>query len=210
MDQDGSTAAPDLGNIYMQCKNARETSSTMSYTKFDTGHSFSTGTAKAARIGNLNMVGDTEVEKTFHGARICKGNKTVNECVSMSFDPRNYVCIGCKIHHKIGEKGPLVICFADQNMVPFITDGEGNCMAIVRLENASLADLIDISFEILEKLAPPPGSVILYGSVSPYTGLALVSTQKNGWTVSQGWGQSGVISMCVRCRPLSGKIARGA
>jgi hypothetical protein len=112
------------------------------------------------------MVGDTEVEKTFHGARICKGNKTVNECVSMSFDPRNYVCIGCKVHHKIGEKGPLVICFADQNMVPFITDGEGNCMAIVRLENASLADLIDISFEILEKLAPPPGSVILYGSAS--------------------------------------------
>jgi hypothetical protein len=84
----------------------------------------------------------------------------------MSFDPRNMMCIGCKNNHNIGEKGPLVICFSDQNMIPFITDGEGNCIAIVRMENASLADLIDLSFEVLEKLPPPPGSVIMYGSGS--------------------------------------------
>jgi hypothetical protein len=165
MDLD-SSAPPDLGNMYNQCKLARESATTTGYTCFEPGTAFRTGTAKTTRIGNLNMVGDQDVTKTFHGARICKGSKVVNECISMSFDPRNLMCIGCNNNHKLGENGRLVICFADQNMVPFITDGEGGCIAIVRLENASLSDMIDLSFEVLEKFTPPPGSIILYGSAS--------------------------------------------
>jgi hypothetical protein len=158
MDQDSSATAPNLGNLYKQCKNARDASTTVLCTRFESAMTFSTGTAKATRIGNLDMIGDIEVEKSFHGARICKGQKTVNECMSSSFDPRNYMCVGCKLPHKIGEKGPLTISFSDQNMVPFVTDGEGNCMAVVRLENATLTDLVDLSFEMLGKLAPPPAA----------------------------------------------------
>jgi hypothetical protein len=154
MDLD-SISGPDLGNMYNQCKLARESALTTNFTYFGSDSTFNTGSAKTARIGNLNMTGDNEVEHTFHGVRICKGSKVVNECISVSFDPRNMMCIGCKNNHKIGDSGPLTICFADQNMVPFITDGKGGCIAIVRLENSSLADLVDLSFEILEKSPPP-------------------------------------------------------
>jgi hypothetical protein len=182
MDLDSSTP-PDLGNMYNQCKLARESATTTGYTCFEPGTAFRTSNAKTTHIGNLNMVGDQEVTKTFHGARICKGSKVVNECISMSFDPQNLMCIGCNNNHKLGENGRLVICFADQNMVPFITDGEGGCIAIVRLENTSLSDLIDLSFEVLEKFTPP--RAVLFCTAVHHTsiGLARAYTRETGLTV---------------------------
>jgi hypothetical protein len=76
MDLD-NVSCPNLGNMYNQCKLATEAANTASYTCFGTGTTFTTGSAKITRIGNLNMIGDTEVESTFHGARICKGSKVV-------------------------------------------------------------------------------------------------------------------------------------
>jgi hypothetical protein len=74
--------------------------------------------------------------------------------------------IGCKEPHKLGSKGPVVICFADQNFVPFIQDGVGGCIAIARIDNASRSELVDFSFELLENFPLEPGSVVLYGSAS--------------------------------------------
>jgi hypothetical protein len=107
----------------------------------------------------------------------------VNECISMSFDPRNLMCIGCSNNHKLGENGRLVICFADQNMVPFITDGEGGCIAIVRLENASLSDLIDLSFEVLENFTPPRAVLFCTAVHHISIGLAPAYTRETGLTV---------------------------
>jgi hypothetical protein len=87
MDLDCGEKPPNLGNLYLQCKTAREATMTINCTSFGAGLTFTSGEAKPARIGNLDMVGDTDVEKTFHGARICKGSKVVNECISVSFDP---------------------------------------------------------------------------------------------------------------------------
>jgi hypothetical protein len=164
METDQTT--PDLGNVFKKCKIARETSISSNFTVFGAGSDFNYGTGKPPRIGNLDMAGDTDVIHTFHGARMCRGNKTTNECISLSLDPRNFVCIGCKEPHKLGSKGPVVICFADQNFVPFIQDGLGGCIAIVRIENASLSELVDFSFELLENLPLEQGSVVLYGSAS--------------------------------------------
>jgi hypothetical protein len=163
---DTDSTVPDLGNVYKQCKLAKETGINVSHTVFNSGTEVSSAMAKPARIGNLDMAGDTEVLSTFHGARICKGSKIVNDCVSISFDPRNLMCVGCQISHKIGDKGPITVCFSDQNFVPFILDREGGCIAIVRLDNASLSELVDLSFEIFEKNPLPAGSVVLYGSGS--------------------------------------------
>jgi hypothetical protein len=39
-------------------------------------------------------------------------------------------------------------------------------LGIIRLENASLAELIDLALEIFDQLRPPIGSVLMVGSVS--------------------------------------------
>ncbi len=39
-------------------------------------------------------------------------------------------------------------------------------MAIARLEDASLNELVDLSMEILDKYQVPPGTLLLYSSVS--------------------------------------------
>jgi hypothetical protein len=68
--------------------------------------------------------------------------------------------------HSITDSVPVTICFSDQNFVPFIHDSVGGCVGIVRLEDASLSDLVDICIEIFDKYDFPAGSVLMFGSVS--------------------------------------------
>jgi hypothetical protein len=79
--------AIDLGHIYKQCKNARATSQTIVTTNFGSEQGFTVDEPQKDRIGNLDNPTDPDVLKTFHGARISKGGRTVNECISVSFDP---------------------------------------------------------------------------------------------------------------------------
>jgi hypothetical protein len=109
-----------------------------------------------------------------------KRPKMVNECISMSLDPRNYMCMGCKAPHRLGSKGPVIVCFSDQNFVPLIHDNAGGCIAICRMDNASLAELVEFSFEVLENFPLVPGSVILYSSAS-YLFRASVSVYAREW-----------------------------
>jgi hypothetical protein len=171
---------PNLGDVFKQCKLAREKSISANFTVFGPDVNCSFGTGNPPRIGNIEMPGDTEVLHTFHGARMSKGMKIVNECISMSFDPRNYMCVGCKEPHRLGSKGPVVICFSDQNFVPLINDSEGGCIAICRMDNTSLSKLVDFSFEVLENFPLVPGSIILYGSAS-YLFRAGVSVYAREW-----------------------------
>jgi hypothetical protein len=161
-----SSSAPNLGNVFKQCKLAKETGISIQNTVFGSGSECNFAPAKPARIGNIDMPGDSEVLNTFHGARICKGRKTVNDCISLSFDPRNFMCLGCKTSHRIGDRGPITVCFSDQNFIPFLMDKEGGCIAVVRLDNATLSELVELSFEIFENFPLPPGSVVLFGSAS--------------------------------------------
>jgi hypothetical protein len=51
------------------------------------------------------------IEKTFHGSRILKGNATVNQLLSSSFDPSNLICVCCKNEHVIVGTKPISVCF---------------------------------------------------------------------------------------------------
>ncbi len=51
------------------------------------------------------------IQDTFHGTSILKGNTTVNQSVSMSFDPSKLVCISCEKEHNIVTRKPLVVLF---------------------------------------------------------------------------------------------------
>jgi hypothetical protein len=89
----------------------------------------------------------------------------VNQSISCSFDPSNLVCVSCGNDHKIISSSPAVLVFSDQNFVPSLTDRKKNCINVTRIENATLAELFDVSKEILEHVIPE-GTVMLFGSIS--------------------------------------------
>jgi hypothetical protein len=61
---------------------------------------------------------------------------------------------------------PVTIAFSDQNFVANIAGKDGTCFCVIRMEDASLSDLTDLSLEIFGNVRVPEGSVFLYGSAS--------------------------------------------
>jgi hypothetical protein len=122
-----------------------------------------------SRISSLDCYGDTEILRTFRGSRITANGKIVNQNISTSYDPANLKCVVCPNPHYILARGegepPPILVFADQNFVSTMSGGN-SCVAIARLEDASLNELVDLSMEILDKHQVPPGTLLLYGSVS--------------------------------------------
>jgi hypothetical protein len=83
-----------LGNVFKQCSTARLAASSLIVTEIKNGAS-ATIAATAPQIGRLDWEEDLSVLKTFHGGRVTKAGRTVNECLASSFDPRNLHCVSC-------------------------------------------------------------------------------------------------------------------
>jgi hypothetical protein len=94
----------DLGPVMEQCSNARTSGTTLSVTDIANGECTFTS-RPVFKIGSLDWHGDTDTLKTFFGGRVNKNGRTVNECISLSFDPRNLFCIGCATPHHIWRGG---------------------------------------------------------------------------------------------------------
>jgi hypothetical protein len=60
----------------------------------------------------------------------------------------------------------MVVLFTDQNFVPSLPSSDNRCINIVRVENPSLDELLEIAIEILEHITVPDGSVLGFGSAS--------------------------------------------
>jgi hypothetical protein len=149
----------DLRNIFRQCSLSRTAALTINTTTVEKGIC-TTLPVPAPQIGNLNWEGDTDVLRTFHGNRISKAGRTTNECISVSYDPRNLLCVVCEQpHHILSPRKPPVLIFTDQNFTPALSGGAENCIAVCRLENPTLSELVDIAMEILDKTLIPPGSL---------------------------------------------------
>ena len=170
MQTDGDDSKPDLGACYSQCSSAREASIKTVSTDIDSeGQFIGTGPSNYSSIGSLDRKGDEYVTKTFHGARFTKGQQTVNECISLTFDPATLVCVTCKTEHNIipTDGRPLAIVVSDQNFVTKIGSAEDNsCIPVVRLENATLSELVDLSLEIFHNVSIKAGSIFIIGSGS--------------------------------------------
>jgi hypothetical protein len=174
------TLRPDLsktentGNqLVTQCSNAKKLSRSVTVhdcSATEEGPVFATGNATLPRIGSMFPADTDDYKKTFHGARITKNGTVVNEVISCSFDPKTLNCLACQIPHRIiNANVPVTICFADQNFVPTVCCRSGaasSCLAVVRYEDASLAELTAIAYEILQGNTIPAGSVLLLGSAS--------------------------------------------
>jgi hypothetical protein len=131
------------------------------------------------------------IEKTFHGSRILKGNATVNQSLSSSFDPSNLICVSCQNEHEIVGVKPISVCFTDQNFVTSVASKDGGCVNVVRIENPSLLELLDTGKEIFANVRIPEGSVFLFGSASHLSRFG-TSLYARDWTtlvagVSTSW-----------------------
>jgi hypothetical protein len=158
-------------SVFLQCSNAKRTSRTgdvFSCFPSESGPVFSAVTTSIPRIGSMFNKDCDDLQKTFHGARIMRKGVQTNEVITCSFDPATMNCLACPNAHRILNKSvPVTLCFSDQNFVPTLNSGQGqDCIAVVRYEDATLADLTAIALEILDKNMIHPGSVLLFGSAS--------------------------------------------
>jgi hypothetical protein len=121
-------------------------------------------TIQTPLIGSL---GDhPNVDGTFHGSRVMKGNVCVNQLLSSSFDPSKHSCISCKKEHPVVGKNSTVYFFNDQNFVSNLCCDNGYCINIVRIKNAMLLKLYETAHEIFGNTVFPEGSIFLYSSAS--------------------------------------------
>jgi len=168
---DDDTGKPILGSAYLQCKAARAASLFQhEVTNVDISEeSGKADTTSIFPIGSLNCTGDTEVLRTFRGTRMSSNNITVNQNISFSYDPATLLCIICEEPHNIlatGEGGaPPILIFSDQNFLPTLSKGD-SCVAISRLEDATLDELVELAKEVLDRHTIPVGSLLLLGSAN--------------------------------------------
>ena len=72
--------------------------------------------------------------------------------------------------------------FTDQNFPPYWRPaGESGCIAICRLENPTLHELVDLCLEMLDGSSLPDGSVLLIGSAA-YLHRLGVQSYAHDWT----------------------------
>jgi hypothetical protein len=152
--------------MYYQCKAA--CAATRNYTTVDVSIGPGAGVSEQIKHSSVGSL-DTEILKTFRGSRITTNGVTVNQNISSTFDPANLRCVVCPTAHYILAKGtdesPPTLIFADQNFVSTLAGGK-SCLAILRLEDASLPELAELAHEVLDKHKPPAGTLLLFGSAS--------------------------------------------
>jgi hypothetical protein len=97
---------PQMSSAYYQCKMARAASMCIDSTSVDFDNSGGdTKQVQFNAISSLDCIGDTEVMRTFRGTRMSSNNITVNQNISMSYDPATLKCIVCESGHNILSTG---------------------------------------------------------------------------------------------------------
>lgn len=164
---DATAVRADLGYSYQQCSTARLASTRVDAVSLSLDGTFGKFIQTCPEVVSaLNPPGDVEVLRTFHGARAARGDRMINQAVSLTMDPVNLMCITCKKEHVVPPpKMPGTVILCDQNFIP-VWPGDGTCVPVVRVENASLHELVDMMFEIFEHKNLPDGTVLLVGTAS--------------------------------------------
>ncbi len=166
--------------VHLQCRASRLNSYRETLISISADSTFGkTIISNAPAFGTLD---DHEgLEHTFHGARIMKGPHTVNQSISASFDPSGMICVTCKKEHRVIDNKLVTICFSDQNFVSTLAAENGQCIGIVKVENANLKELFELARENLANSKLPEGSVLLFGSAS-YLGRVGTTIYAKDWT----------------------------
>ncbi len=144
MSVDSCTSRHCLDPVYYQCRATRTSGFRDILVSVSPDESFGKKIiSQSPAIGSFES--HAGIEDTFNGSRILKGNTPVNQSMSCSFDPSKLVCISCSTEHVITCNGPMVVLFTDQNFVPSLPSSDNRCINIVRVENPSLDELLEIA-----------------------------------------------------------------
>ena len=185
---DGKPQQVDLGVVHRQCCAARAINNKVEVTCITGTGAGQTILGEPYSFGALNSPEDELVGKTFRGARVKKGNDTVNQSVTMSIDPATLTCLSCEREHSLlqGNGKPLIIMISDQNFVSMwpVTTLD-HCVCVLRMVNPSLVELVDLLLEIFDRNNIPDGSVVLFGAVS-YLHRVGVSVYAREWVHTVG------------------------
>jgi hypothetical protein len=86
--------------VYFQCRSARTAGYKDTLVSVSQDESFGKKlTVQSPVVGTFE---DHEnLANTFHGSRVTKGNATINQSVSMSFDPSKLNCFCCSNEHPV-------------------------------------------------------------------------------------------------------------
>ncbi len=172
--------APVMDSVYYQCHSARTSCQKDTLVSISVDESFGKRmTIQSPSIGSLED--HDGIGNTFHGSRVMKGNHTVNESISSSFDLSKLVCVSCSVEDAIIGKKPSVFLFTDQNFVPSVACQTKEVVNVFRVENASLLELFEIAKETLGNVTLPEGSIFMFGSVSHLSRMGTSSYAKD-WT----------------------------
>jgi hypothetical protein len=89
--------------------------------------------------------------------------------ISLSFNPANLVCEGCKKRgkHAIFGKEPTVLVACDQNFPAVLcSEDEKPCVSVMRVEGGTMKEIRFAVWDLLDGIDVAEGSLILVGSVS--------------------------------------------
>jgi hypothetical protein len=170
-DMEGGEGPIFLGSGYIQCRADRRADSSIIINTFTVAHP----TTLSARqfIGSLDTAGNTDTDHNFVATRHNNTNGT-KQNITASFDIKTLTCTTCCTSHSIrntyrsGFTHPLTIIVSDQNCNSHLAGLDTNslCIKIIRNEDGSLSDNVDLLFEIFGKEGVPAGTVILIGSAT--------------------------------------------
>ena len=134
-----------------------------------------TGNTKSKKnCGSFFNPGDNRVIRSVY-----KENVATLTVSSLSFNPTSWECSACPKKHSIlgggGDSqggGRKVIILADQNFPAVLPTADGNCLAIIRIDQGKIKDLVDMLFSISPEEFPP-GTIFVLGSLSHLQGEGL-------------------------------------
>ncbi len=99
---------PAMDSVYYQCRSARLAAhkDTLVSVSKDESHG-KKAVFQSPSIGSFEN--SSNIETTFHGSPVMKGNNMANESISASFDPGKLICISCGKDHNVIGKSPTVV-----------------------------------------------------------------------------------------------------
>jgi len=127
--------------------------------------------------GGMAVLGDS---RTFSAQNYHCAEKGLNMSFSLMKPPHGgqdgLHCLACQVPHslsdRMAEEGlPIVVVLSDQNFPAVLPAVDGDCVVVIRVEDATLSDLETVFSERFQAFLRPygnltPGSVILIGSLS--------------------------------------------
>jgi len=117
-------------------------------------------TAQTPDIGSFRNPGDTRYRR-------CRESSSVNHGIttSCSFTYKNMMCVSCaKQHPLLGKDQRPVFVLADQTFPATATPVTGQCVAVMRMEDASLAELAENFIGRVRMNWLPAGTLVFIAS----------------------------------------------